>query len=81
MKQMSKLALAFVLGMSLMFGIAHAERHPEIHRAIMHLNEAKKNLQLGAHDFGGHRAAAQNLCDQAIAQCQQALAADPGNGH
>jgi len=52
------------------------ERHPEIRRALKKLREARTNLQKGSHDFGGHRAQALQLVDQAIQQCEQALQAD-----
>jgi hypothetical protein len=53
-----------------------AERHPDIRHAMRALNNAKHFLQQGAHDFGGHRVKAEQLCDEAIAQCQAALRAD-----
>ena len=44
------------------------ERHPEIKKALHHLEEAKKNLQEAAHDYSGHRDDAIRLIDQAEAQ-------------
>jgi hypothetical protein len=52
------------------------ERHPEIRHALVALNRAKNFLQHGAHDFSGHRDKALDLTNQAISECQQALAAD-----
>jgi hypothetical protein len=49
------------------------ERHPHIHRALNKLRAAKKDLQTGAHDFGGHRVAAIKDIDRAIAQLEKAL--------
>jgi len=45
--------------------------HPEIHRAINHLEKTKEILESSADDFGGHKRNAENLIDQAIAQLQQ----------
>jgi hypothetical protein len=52
------------------------EKHPHIHRALHKLREARRELQTGAHDFGGHRAAAVRDVDRAIAQCEKALKYD-----
>lgn len=52
------------------------ERHPHIRGAIKELQEAKRELQTGAHDFGGHRADAVKACDEAIHQLQLALQYD-----
>lgn len=49
------------------------ERHPAIHRAIRALEEAKLAMQRADHDFGGHRKAALDECDKAIAQLKVAL--------
>jgi anion-transporting ArsA/GET3 family ATPase len=53
-----------------------AEKHPEIHAAIRHLQEAKNNLEHAAHDFGGHRAAALKHVNEALEECHAALAFD-----
>lgn len=53
-----------------------AEPHPEIRAAMDALRQARRHLQHGAHDFGGHRADALRLTDQALAQCRAALAYD-----
>jgi len=52
------------------------ERHPAIHRAILALQEAKLAMQRADHDFGGHRQAALEECDKAIAQLKLALQFD-----
>ena len=52
------------------------ERHPEIRKAIHAMMNAKKFLAQGARDFGGHRAKAAQLLDEAIEQAKQALKAD-----
>lgn len=52
------------------------ERHPEIRKAMRHLEMAQKALQAAAHDFAGHREQALDMTQKAIAQCQAALAAD-----
>jgi len=52
------------------------ERHPHIRTAIHELQEARKELQTAAHDFGGHRVEALRSCDEAIHQLQLALQYD-----
>ena len=55
---------------------ASRERHPEIRRAIDALERAKTDLKRANHDFGGHREAALDACDKAIAQLRLALQYD-----
>ena len=55
---------------------APPEPHPEINAALTHLEQAKANLERGAHDFGGHRVKALEHTNQAIAECNQALRYD-----
>lgn len=55
---------------------AGREQHPHIRGAIRELNEAKRELQTAAHDFGGHRVDAIKACDEAIRQLQEALQYD-----
>ncbi len=57
-------------------GPGRGERHPEIRRAIRALENAKRDLQSGAHDFGGHRAKALEHVNQALEECHAALQAD-----
>ncbi|HEY6350617.1 MAG TPA: hypothetical protein VI636_14525 [Candidatus Angelobacter sp.] len=52
------------------------ERHPHIRAAIRELREAKHELQVADHDFGGHRDEAMEACDKAIHQLEQALQFD-----
>lgn len=52
------------------------EAHPQIRAALQALENARQHLQRGAHDFGGHRARALQLADQAIQECQAALQYD-----
>lgn len=52
------------------------EQHPHIRAAIRELNEAKRELQSAAHDFGGHREDALKATDEAIRQLQIALQYD-----
>lgn len=54
----------------------HKETHPQIRAAITHLREAKNNLEHAAHDFGGHRAKALEHVNEALAECEKALAFD-----
>jgi len=52
------------------------EHHPHIRSAINELEEAKRELQSAAHDFGGHRVEALKACNEAIHQLQLALQYD-----
>ncbi len=52
------------------------EEHPEIAGAMMHLKEAKQNLEHAAHDFGGHRVAALKHVNEALEECRLALESD-----
>lgn len=55
---------------------AGREQHPHIRKAIAELREAKHELEIAPHDFGGHRADAVKECDEAIRQLQLALQYD-----
>lgn len=57
-------------------GRRRMERHPEIEQALRNLEQAKENMEKAAHDFGGHRAKALELTNQAIDQLHQALRYD-----
>jgi len=50
-----------------------AERYPRIRAAIRELKDARKELEEGAKIFGGHRAKAVKVVDDAIDQLQKAL--------
>jgi hypothetical protein len=52
------------------------EAHPHIQAAMRALENAKRQLQEAAHDFGGHRANALQHVDQALQECRLALKAD-----
>lgn len=52
------------------------EKHPQIHKALHKLHQAKRTLENAAHDFGGHRVDAIKDIDRAINQLKQALAYD-----
>ncbi len=52
------------------------EKHPEIRKALKNLEQAKNNMNHAADDFGGHKAKAKELTEQAIAELKLALAAD-----
>ena len=56
--------------------MAGKEKHPEINAAIVHLREAKQNLEHAAHDFGGHRVNALKHVNEALEECRMALEAD-----
>jgi hypothetical protein len=53
-----------------------AEPHPEIREALGALQNARQHLAHGAHDFGGHRANALRLTNQAIQECREAMRYD-----
>lgn len=52
------------------------ERHPELMRAMRTLQRAKTDLMRADRDFGGHRARAAELTDQAIREVQAAIQFD-----
>ncbi|HWZ80973.1 MAG TPA: hypothetical protein VNW47_00030 [Terriglobales bacterium] len=52
------------------------EEHPEIAGAMVHLKEAKSNLEHASHDFAGHRAAALKHVNEALEECRLALESD-----
>lgn len=52
------------------------EAHPQVRAAMRALENAKRHLQEGAHDFEGHRAKALQRVDQALEECRLALQAD-----
>jgi hypothetical protein len=47
--------------------------HPEIHAAIDALHNAREHLVNADHDYDGHRSAAVNKVDEALAECQACL--------
>lgn len=55
---------------------AHNERHPELARALRNLEQTEANLRNAAHDFGGHRAKAADLCHQAELEVKLAMQYD-----
>ncbi len=52
------------------------EKHPAIHKAIVALFDAKRDLEHADHDFGGHRKQAIEDIDKAVAQLKLALQHD-----
>ncbi|MFI4923411.1 MAG: hypothetical protein ACHP6J_06835 [Burkholderiales bacterium] len=52
------------------------ERHPEMKHALHALERAKGDLENAAHDYGGHRAKALQLTQQAIEEVKAGLAYD-----
>jgi hypothetical protein len=62
---------------SLAFTPVRLEPHPHINGAITELQEARKELQTAAHDFGGHRLDAIRAIDNAIKQLRLAEKFDP----
>jgi len=53
-----------------------SERHPQIHKALHDLREAKQALIHAKHDFNGHRQAALTAAETAIKECEACLKAD-----
>ena len=76
---MSRNRIGILVGTVLLgitFGIASAaprERHPEIRAAQRDLASAKSHLQAAARDFGGHRAKAVELIEQAQDELKKAV--------
>lgn len=56
------------------------ERQPEINRAIRNLEQTSRELHRAERDFGGHRAKAAQLVDQALAELRQAKLYDGTHG-
>lgn len=56
--------------------LAQGEKHPQMHKAIEKLREAKKHMENAAHDFHGHRAKALELTEQAIHELEEGLKSD-----
>ena len=63
-------ALVFLPGSSV-----GRETQPEMTAALQNLREAQRNLQLGSHDKGGHRANAVRI-SQAIAEVEAGIKYD-----
>lgn len=56
------------------------ERQPEINRAIRNLEQTSRELHRAERDFGGHRAKAAQLVDQALAELREAKRYDDTHG-
>jgi hypothetical protein len=54
----------------------HGERHPELIRALRNLRQTEFDLRHSAHDFGGHRLKAADLCHRAQQEILLALQSD-----
>jgi hypothetical protein len=54
----------------------HHERHPELHKAMKELRDAKDHLEKAAHDFGGHRVKAIEAINHAIEEVHDAMEFD-----
>ena len=52
------------------------EAHPHIRASLHELQEARRELETAAHDFGGHRKEAIEAVDNAIKQLREALEYD-----
>jgi hypothetical protein len=69
---MRSLLLGLGIAGSLAFTPAVLEPHPHIASAIVELQQARRELQTAAHDFGGHRVDAIRAVDNAIKQLKVA---------
>jgi len=49
------------------------KEYPEMRRALHALENAKQDLEKAAHQFGGHRAKALELTDQAIREVKEGM--------
>src|SRR5712692_10015037 len=52
------------------------DKHPALHKAIVALFDAKRDLEHADHDFGGHRKQAIEDIDKAVAQLKLAMQYD-----
>ena len=52
------------------------EAHPELRKATIALENAKRDLQKAANDFGGHKVAAIKSIDEALKHLKEAEAYD-----
>src|SRR5712692_8307800 len=52
------------------------DKHPALHKAIVALFDAKRDLERADHDFGGHRKQAIEDIDKAVAQLKLAMQYD-----
>jgi hypothetical protein len=52
---------------------AMPERHPHIDEALEHMQAAKHELEIAAHDFKGHRVKALEHLNQAIGEAETCL--------
>jgi hypothetical protein len=68
--------LGLTFGLASSGWTAERERHPEIRAAQRDLASAKGHLQAAARDFGGHRAKAVALIDQAQEELRKAVEFD-----
>ncbi len=68
-------AFGLTLASGMAIGVAMADQ-PAMHNALTNLRQAKNNLQNGTGDKGGHRIAALNATNTAIAETEAAIAWD-----
>ncbi|MGH8743642.1 MAG: hypothetical protein ACREUY_05110 [Burkholderiales bacterium] len=66
-------AAATVLVLSFLPAAQAEEKHPNMHKALHSLEHAKADLEKAKHVFGGHRAKALELTDQAIREVKAGL--------
>lgn len=57
-----------------------AESQPEVNQAIATLQSTSRDLKRANRDFGGHRARAASLVDQAVSELRQAKQYDDTHG-
>jgi hypothetical protein len=72
----TRLVIALLAALVFLPGSLGSEAQPEMTAALQNLREAQRNLQLGSHDKGGHRANAIRIIDQAIAEVEAGIKYD-----
>lgn len=66
-------AVTLAIGVALGAFVANAYDQEHMDVALEHLQQARAQLQQGAHDKGGHRARAVGLVDQAINEVREGI--------
>lgn len=78
------MVFAAIAGLLLAIVPAHADEHVEMRAALHEMLIARNHLQVAGHDYGGHRRAALDHVNQALAEIREALKAGkpdaPRNG-
>jgi hypothetical protein len=69
----SALTVALTLGLLAGYHALADEDQPHMRMAMHHLEEAKKELEMAAHDKGGHREKALDLTQSAIQEVRAGM--------